>query len=441
LTSVDLEPLAASAPELRDLGLSWLCVTRPGGPVSPRVDTLGATTTGPFAPRPGGDGVAILQFTSGSTAHPRGVRLSDDNLLANLEVIRRRFGHDRDSVGVIWLPPYHDMGLVGGLLEPLYAGFPVYLMSPLEFLRRPSRWLEAVSRYRATTSGGPDFAYALAVRRTPPEVRERLDLSSWRVAFSGAERVRASTLAAFTAAFAPTGFDPAAFHPCYGLAEATLYCTGSQGVTVHPDDPTLVSCGTVADDHELQIVDPADDRPVAPDAVGEIWLRGPSVAAGYHDPALDERFSGVLGGAAGWLRTADFGRLRDGHLYVVGRMAARVVVRGRTFQAEDIEDLAAGAAPGLRPGRAVATTVEDDPETRLVLLQEVRDPADVPDAERVAEALDEALGRVLGLTLDGLVLLPPGAVLLTSSGKVRRDATAAAWRAGELAPLATWPAP
>jgi len=440
LTSVDLFPLVTTAPELAELRGRWRCVSRPGGAASLQVETLGVSAAGAVAERPAASGeTAILQYTSGSTARPRGVRLSNANLLTNLEVIRRRFGHDADSVGVIWLPPYHDMGLIGGLLEPLYAGFPVALMSPLDFLRRPWRWLEAISRYRATTSGGPDFAYALAARRVPEDVRASLDLSSWRGAFSGAERVRAGTLARFAETFADVGFDPGAFHPCYGLAEATLYCTGVQGVTVHPDVPELVSCGRVAEGHEVAVVAVDTGRRAGPDEVGEVWLRGPSVASGYHGAHGDERFAGELPGLEGrWLRTGDLGRLRDGELYLVGRLASRLVLRGRTYQAEDVEDVAGAADPALRSGRAVATTrVVDDAEV-LVLLHEVVDPADV-DAPALAEAIDRALGCELGLTLETLVLLAPRSVLLTSSGKVRRAATVDAWTAGDLPSLAVWP--
>ena len=448
LTSPELHPLVAASPELRGLDVRWLTVAVPEGRAVEVRDVEPPPDLHASAPRPGARGTAgapeLLQFTSGSTANPRGVRLTAANLLANLEVIRRRFRHDADSVGVIWLPPYHDMGLVGGLLQPLYAGFPVYLMSPLDFLKRPSRWLEAVSRYRATTSGGPDFAYALAARRVSDDVRSTLDLSSWRVAFTGAERVRASSLAAFRAAFAPAGFDAAAFHPCYGLAEATLYTTGVQGVTTHPAAPDLVSCGQVADGHEVRVVAPESGRERAPDDVGEVWLRGPSVAAGYHGDPGSPRFAGRVAGAHDgppWLRTGDLGRLRDGHLYIVGRLAARVIVRGRNLQAEDIEDVAGAASDGLRTGRGVAFTREDDgPDTRLVLVQEVRPGGGEVDPDAIVAAVQAALARALGVTLDALALVAPGAIPLTSSGKVRRDATARAWAAGELPALATWSA-
>lgn len=380
---------------------------------------------------------ALLQFTSGSTAHPRAVRVTHENLLANLAVIARRFGHDPGARGVIWLPPYHDMGLVGGILEPLHSGFPVWLMSPLDFLRRPARWLEAVSRYRATTSGGPDFAYALAAARVDDETLAGLDLRSWRVAFSGAERVRPATLARFAARFAGAGFDAGAFHPCYGLAEATLYAAGRQGARVHPGAPGLVSCGVVAEGHALRIADPETGEEVGADEVGEVQLRGPSVAAGYLGADEDGRFARPGPGGEVWLGTGDLGRVRDGELYLVGRRAATLKVRGRAVQAEDVEEVAARAAPALRAGRVAAFGDDDGEREQLVVVAEVRDGAAVAVGE-VAQAIDEALARELGVGLDELALVGAGELALTSSGKLRRGVCQNAHQTGTLAVTARW---
>ncbi|MCC6621633.1 MAG: AMP-binding protein [Deltaproteobacteria bacterium] len=404
VSSPELGPALAALPGLTPSALTWLHVDRHAR----------ATTSPALASRP--DRPRILQLTSGTTRAPRPVALHDRQLAANSEVIRQRFGHDAGSVGVIWLPPYHDMGLVGGILQPLWVGFPVVLLSPLEMLARPERWLAALSDHRATTSGGPDFAYALAARKVPPEVVARLDLRAWRVAFSGAERVRARTLDAFAAAFAPAGFDPRAFHPCYGLAEATLYATGVQGIVKHPDDPALVSSGVVAPGHALRVVDPETGLDAPPDTVGRVALRGPAGAADAPD---DD----------GWLVTDDLGRVRDDHLYLVGRLASRMKIRGRLVHAEDVEDLAGAADPTLRAGRAAAFTLDDGERELLVLVHEARA---APDPEAVRRAVDRALGP-LGLALDALVLAPPGAVPVTSSGKVRREACRAALLDGSLA--------
>jgi len=300
------------------------------------------------------------------------------------------------------------MGLIGGILQPMHVGFPVVLMSPLEVIARPERWLRAISDHRATTSGGPDFTYALAARKAPPELVAALDLSSWRVAFSGAERVRAATLDAFARTFAPAGFDPRAFHPCYGLAEATLYTTGVQGIVKHPDDHAIVSSGLVAPDHALRIVDPDTSREAAPDTIGRIAVRGPSIATTDLDPD-------------GWHLTDDLGRVRDGHLFVVGRLGARLKIRGRLVHAEDLEDLAGRASDALRAGRAAAFTLDDGAHDRLVLVHEARDSQAGLDPDETRRAIDRALGS-LGVTLDMLVIVPAGAVPVTSSGKVRRAA-------------------
>ena len=250
------------------------------------------------------DTLAFLQYTSGSTQAPRGVMVSHGNLLHNSALIHRAFGYDADTRGMVWLPPYHDMGLIGGLLQPIYGGFPALLMSPVAFIQRPIRWLQAISRFRATASGGPNFAYDLCVQRTTPEQRAELDLSSWKLAFNGSEPVRHDTLERFAEAFAPCGFRPEAFFPCYGLAEATLLVSGGNGAASTPtvrwfsgraleqnrleetaahaaSSRPAVSSGRPADGLDVVIVHADTAQPCDDDAVGEIWVRGPSVAGGY----------------------------------------------------------------------------------------------------------------------------------------------------------------
>ena len=281
------EPLAGQIPELG--GAVWLAT-----------DNLPAGIEAEWREvRPASHEPAFLQYTSGSTADPKGVIVTHGNLLHNEEMIRRAFAQSEESVVVGWLPLYHDMGLIGNVLQPLYLGARAVLMAPLTFLQKPARWLEAITRYRATTSGGPNFAYELCLRRIGPREREALDLRSWRVAFSGAEPVRASTLEEFAAAFAPCGFRRTAFYPCYGLAEATLFATG--GAVDEPPlvqafapaaleenrvEPMaagreLVSCGRPWMGQELAIVDPQSRQRCPPDRVGEVWIAGPSVAGGY----------------------------------------------------------------------------------------------------------------------------------------------------------------
>ncbi|MFF2073335.1 amino acid adenylation domain-containing protein [Kitasatospora sp. NPDC058162] len=414
------------------------------------------------------DTTAMLQYTSGSTADPRGVVLTHGNLLRNSAVIRADFGVDADSRGVIWLPPYHDMGLIGGILQPLYTGFPVTLMSPVAFLKRPLTWLEALSRTGGTVSGGPNFAYELCVRKTTPEQRAALDLSRWRVAFNGAEPIRAETLRRFADAFAVAGFRPEAFHPCYGLAEATLMVTGgvpwsgttgrffdrtalragtalarpdgpaSGGPTAGPnDDPVeLVSCGRVAPGHRVAVVDPDTALPVGPGGIGELWLSGPSLAGGYWgDPdRAGEVFGRRLPGEdTDYLRTGDLGFLHEGELYVTGRIKDVIIVRGQNHYPHDLELTAEDGCPHLRPGCGAAFTVRhpDGADPRLVLAHEVRDPG-AADAARIGAAVRAAVARDHSVTVHTVVLVPPGGLPKTSSGKIQRAACAAQFAAGTL---------
>ncbi|MCW5623132.1 MAG: AMP-binding protein, partial [Burkholderiales bacterium] len=413
------------------------------------------------------DGIAMLQYTSGSTRQPQGVCVTHANLHHNLGVIHRVFGHGPDSRGVIWLPPYHDMGLIGGILQPVFSGFPVTLMAPAAFLRRPVRWLEAISHFRATTSGGPNFAYEHCLRRIAPQDREGLDLSPWTVAFSGAETVRSGTLKRFAAAFAAHGFRAEAFLPCYGLAEATLMVSGvrrhGQPTTLHVDRdalrgdrvqmvPTtsataqpLVACGGVVDGLELRVVDPSTRRPVEDGHVGELWVTGASVAPGYwrSEAGSAAVFDGRL--ATGndprpFLRTGDLGFRHEDALYVTGRLRDLIVIRGANHAPQDIELSVEHSHPDLATGGGAAFTVDHDEEPRLVVVHEVEreawrrlEPAAVFDAIRAAVSRDH------GLQVRVIVLVKPGSLPKTPSGKVRRRRCAADFAAGELTSLARWP--
>jgi acyl-CoA synthetase (AMP-forming)/AMP-acid ligase II len=357
------------------------------------------------------------------------------------------------------------MGLIGNLLQAVYKGYCCVLMSPLDFLKRPASWLRAITRYRATVSGAPSFAYELCTRRLAEAEREGLDLGSWEVAFSGAEPVRAETLDRFAAAFAPHGFRRAAFYPCYGLAEATLMVTGVvQGrapsvlavdrealargrAEETPPDASgaqrLVGCGIAWEGHEVRIVDADTCRPLGEDAVGEIWVRGPSVAQGYWErPALSAaQFGARLDGSAGaFLRTGDLGFVHGGELFVAGRIKDVIVLKGRTIHPHDVERIADDAHAAVRRGCGAAFAVEADAEERLALVQEV-DPGRAADLGAVMDAIRRAVSRELSVQTWALLLVPPGSVPKTSSGKVRRSTcrqrfledgfeTIAAWRAG-----------
>ncbi|MCP4663471.1 MAG: amino acid adenylation domain-containing protein, partial [bacterium] len=422
-------------------------------------DTLEAGLSEEWVPAPiGPESLAFLQYTSGSTAAPKGVVVSHGNLVHNQEMIRRVCAHTEHMVMVSWLPPYHDMGLIAGLLQPLYVGGRCVLMPPIAFLQKPLRWLEAITRYRGTTSGGPNFAYDLCVRKVSAEDRRQLDLSSWRVAFNGAEPVRAETIERFARVFSSCGFDRHASYPCYGLAEATLFVTGvdrEQEPLVEWFDPdaleqnrvapvtgmrerVLVSCGRPRMEQQLRIVDPDSHREVPPDRVGEIWVAGASVAKGYwqkpEETARD--FTARLAGdpeAGPFLRTGDLGFLWQGELFVTGRLKDLIIIRGRNRYPQDLELTAVRAHPQLRPGGGAAFAVETDGEERLVVVHEVqrRCEAEV-DVTAVTDAVRRAASEEHEVHVWDVVLIPAGSLPKTSSGKVRRRACRGAYLAGEL---------
>jgi acyl-CoA synthetase (AMP-forming)/AMP-acid ligase II/acyl carrier protein len=412
---------------------------------------------------------ALLQYTSGSTGKPRGVINTHANLMANLEAMRRAFGNDPQKSRVVsWLPTYHDMGLIGGILECLYVGMPALLLSPVTFLKRPLSWLEAIRDYRATTSGGPNFAFDLCVRRTTPEQRAALDLSTWEVAFCGAEPIRHESLEAFAEAFGPSGFRRDAFFPCYGLAESTLMVTGvpklsgsrvvwfdAEGLMRDEAVPGngrdvpctgLVSCGTPVEGATVTIVDPKTLRAKAPGEVGEIWVTGPSVASGYWDHPEDtqEVFRAKrVGESRPHLRTGDLGFVRDGELFVTGRCKDLVIVRGANHYPHDIEASVQACSPELRSGRGVAFSISAEGGEELVIVQEVeRGPSErqkfSEESQTLLGAIVEAVSLRHGMRPYAIVLVARGTIPVTSSGKLQRQETKKAYLAGELDPLGTW---
>lgn len=398
------------------------------------------------APRLQADDLAFLQYTSGSTGRPKGVMVSHANLMANQAAIREAFGHDERTVFAGWLPFQHDMGLVGNLLQPLYLGIACTLLSPAAFMQQPLRWLQAVADSGATTSGAPNFAYDLCVRRIADEDAARLDLSRWRVAFCGAEPVRAQTLRDFARKFAPARFRAQALYPCYGMAESTLFASGgavgsgmrSQVVDAaalehhrvqpaggHAARREVVACGRAPSGHALLVVDPDTLQRCAQGTVGEVWLQGPSVAAGYwrNEPA-SQAFHARLAGeqAAGeFLRTGDLGFLAAGELYVTGRCKELVIVRGRKLYPHDVEACVAASHPAFAGAAGAAFAIDAGHEERLVTVQEAAHrhlaPADLADA---AAAAREAVAREFEVLLHDLVIVKPGGVPRTSSGKLQR---------------------
>lgn len=409
--------------------------------------------------------IAFLQYTSGSTADPKGVMVSHGNLIENSEQIYQCFGHCEQSQGVIWLPPYHDMGLIGGILQPLYGGFPVTLMSPLHFLQKPQRWLQAITRYRATTSGGPNFAYELCIRKTSPAERAKLDLHTWELAFNGAEPIRPETLDRFTATFGPCGFRRAYFYPCYGLAEATLIVTGGDRQAepsietfdarhllahrvVHLEGPStharsFVGCG-VPLGQTIRIVDAETCRPSLPGQIGEIWVAGPSVARGYWRNAeqTERLFQASLAdsGEGPYLRTGDLGFVHNGELFIAGRCKDLIIVRGRNYYPQDIEQVVEASHPGLRPGCGAAFAIEENDEEQLVVVHEV-EPAHEAKADEIVATIRRAVVQGFDIDPRAIVLVKSRKIPKTSSGKIQRHACRTAFVAGELEVVGSWRAP
>ena len=429
-------------------------------------DTVARARAEAWAPVvPGAGDTAFLQYTSGSTSQPKGVIVTHGNLIHNEQLIEHAFGHTRQSIGVGWLPLYHDMGLIGNVIQPLYAGFPCVLMSPISFLRRPAVWLHAISEYRATTSGGPNFAFDLCVRKIPPEERSRMDLRSWRVAFNGAEPVRSDTMRRFADAFAPAGFSERAFYPCYGMAEATLIATGgisgelpvarrvdAQALTrdrLHgPADArarqlTLVSSGRVLGHQDLAIVDPDTGRECEPGQVGEIWLAGPSIAGGYwgQPEATAETFGArIVGSPRGpFLRTGDLGAVCDGELFVTGRLKDLLILRGKNHYPQDIEQAVERCHAAVRRGGAAAFAMEAAQGDELVVMAEIDAlAARAQEHQDIVHAIRDAIAVEHDLQPAAVVLIAAGAIPKTSSGKIQRHACKASYRSGTLDALFHW---
>ncbi|MEU2874950.1 amino acid adenylation domain-containing protein [Streptomyces sp. NPDC007070] len=458
----DVRTLSQDFPELREL--SWLGTADAAEAENSPDPSWTPVDVGPDEP-------AFLQYTSGSTADPKGVVLTHANLLHNTAAIAGAFALHSGSRGAIWLPPYHDMGLIGGILAPVRCGFPVGLMSPQDFLQDPVSWLKLISDTRATCSGGPNFAYELCVRRTTPEQRARLDLSTWELAFCGAEPIRPDTIDAFLRAFEPSGLRRSAFYPCYGLAESTLIVAGpakgakrspalfdraaltrNEAVRAQPapaaDGPRpleLVGVGAPVPGLDVAVVDPETGAALPDGRVGEIWVTGNSVARGYWNApeATARTFGAELHGRPGvrWLRTGDLGFRSDGELFVSGRRKDVLIVRGRNHFPQEVEQNAEAAHPGLRPGCSAAVQTADG---RVVLVAEVRPAVTPADAPALVDAVRAAVTAACQLALDEVVLVERGSVPKTSSGKIQRSATRDAYEQDtlpRLLPAAARPRP
>lgn len=413
---------------------------------------------------------AMMQYTSGSTRAPKGVVLTHANLLHNLGAIHEAWGGDEDDVAVYWLPQHHDMGLIGGVLETVYVGCSTVLLSPAGFITRPMRWLETISRYRATMTAAPNFAYNLCVQRSTPDERAALDLSSLATAMNGAEPVHAETLRTFAEAFAEAGLRPEALMPVYGLAEASLLVSGGSAHDapvirwvdrgalgedrVVDADPaadgtvSLVSCGLPRGGQRLVIADPETRRLRGADEVGEIWLAGPSVAAGYRGKPEDteKTFGAYLADTreGPFLRTGDLGFLHDGELFITGRCKDLIILAGNHYYPNDIEVVVQSCHPVLLAGRgaAFAITSESGTAEQLVVVQEVaRQRIQDTDLPHLVAAAGAALAKHHGVVPQRFVLVDQMTIPTTSSGKIQRGRCRQMFLDGELAALFDWTAP
>lgn len=433
-----------------------------------------------------GKTLALLQYTSGSTAIPKGVMISHSNLLKNSAFIDSVFDLPSEITSVTWLPAFHDMGLTNGIIQPLYKGRNCYLMSPQSFLQRPVRWLQAISRSKATISGGPNFAYELCARKITEEQREGIDLSTWRVAYNGAEPVRAETMKRFAETFAPCGFKRSSFYPSYGLAEATLMVSGEslkekmlqtvevcaleQNRVVEVSDQehnvrTLVGCGGPMLDTKIVIVNPEALTTCPTDVVGEIWVSGPSITVGYWNKREEsERTCRAFlsdTGEGPFLRTGDLGFLRDGELFITGRLKDLIIIDGRNLYPQEIELTVQQSHPAVRPACCAAFSVDVADEERLIVAAEV-EPHYLPnrqptngngngnsngasrtnsygrltlDVNGMIRTIRRAVAEEHDVRVHAVLLLRAGSIPKTSSGKLQRRACQARFLDGTLAGL------
>lgn len=393
--------------------------------------------------------IAFFQYTSGSTGSPKGVVISHHNVLSNQKMMKAAFQVDETAIWVGWQPFFHDMGLMGNMLQPIYLGVPAYLMTPFAFIRRPVRWLQAISRYRATISGAPNFAYDMCVEEVTAAEKQTLDLSSWRITLNGAEPIHPETLKRFTETFQECGFREETFYPCYGMAEATVFISGgesdcspiyqtiavdaieTQGTVLSPTSGektrVLVGCGRSVLDQTIRIVNPATFSNCLPGQIGEIWVAGPHIGLGYWNNEQDTKktfqayIQNIQDGP--FLRTGDLGFLReDGELFVVSRLKDLIIIRGRNYAPQDIEITVEKSHPAIRPHGVVAFTIEQNQTEVLILIVEIeKDFLRNLNSKDVLQSIRRAVSLEHELQIDDIVLLKRGGIPQTTSGKLQRQ--------------------
>ena len=407
---------------------------------------------------------AFLQYTSGSTGSPKGVVISHENLLANQHMIAEVFQHNKNTVFASWLPLFHDMGLVGNILQPLYLGIPCYFMSPLTFIEKPARWLNAISKYKVTTTGAPNFGYDLCVKRITKEQFASLDLSSWTIAYNGAEPVKATTIDTFSSKFRDCGFSRTAMFPVYGMAEATLLISGGKPCT-EPDIryvnkralaanrfewmardnnvgdvnyQALVGNGYAADGLTIKIIDPDTSIECAADTVGEIWLKGKSISTGYFNKSdVNSKFfkQHIVNGNIDqqYFRTGDLGTLSGGQLFITGRLKDIIIVRGKNYYPQDLEQTISTSASELCLDGCAVFSWNNQGTERIIAVQEVEKRwvrtfnTDLSTIKIQNELHDEH-----GLHLDAILWVKPATIPRTTSGKISRTLCKQKYLTGQL---------
>jgi len=414
--------------------------------------------------------LSFIQYTSGTTGLPKGVALSHENLLNNVSLIYRFFEMNDQSIGMSWLPPYHDMGLIGGVLSPLYAGVPCIFMSPVAFLQKPFRWLQSISRSKATHSGGPSMAYELCLKKITPEQRDTLDLSRWELAFCGADSISCDILKKFTKFFGPCGFNPNALYPCYGLAEATLFVTGGekggslrissfdqnsleyQGLAKPASDKVkswkIVSCGKPKEEQKVRIADPNTHYSCPEEKVGEVWLAGKSIAQGYwdHPEETKEFFQAYLRdtGEGPFFRTGDLGFMKNGELFLIGRLRDAIAAHNRQIFPQVIEESVERSHSSVRNNCSAVFSIEVDRNTELVAVAEFERRNSDNDHhleheknhpinfQEVLQAIYHSVVKNHGIEPYAIVLVKVGSISKTSSGKTQRYACKADYLSNKL---------
>lgn len=408
--------------------------------------------------------LAFLQYTSGSTSQPKGVMVSHSNIMHNQNLIQNYFRQPKGVVFVSWLPQYHDMGLIGNILQPFYMGGYSVVFSPFEFLKKPLKWLAAISKYRAHTSGAPNFAYELCVRKVSAEDKKNLDLSSWQVAYNGAEPIRPATLENFANYFAECGLEKSALYPCYGLAEGTLiaaggklqespvYLTCDKEVmkkdriqTVDPGDPAatvLVGSGAAFDGQKVRVVEPEECVQLGDDEIGEIWVSGPSVAQGYwnNPDSTRQTFQARIQNSDGdrFLRTGDLGFLRDGNLFITGRIKDLIIIRGQNYIPSDIEYTVESSHANIRKGCTAAFSLKSDGEETLAVVCEIKKKVNKAEFKDLVAVMLRDITDSHGINAARLVLIKARTIPKTTSGKIRRKMCKMALLNNKLAVVYQW---